>query len=362
MKRLSVILILFALSSGIDLNADSSHKIITDINGRTVNVPKDPKKIIAISSGALRLVCYIGAQDRVAGIERFEITQKTGRPYIFANQHLLKLPVIGPGGPKSVNTEPDLEAVLKIKPDLIIASYMKPEVADKLQKKLNIPVVTISYGERFATIDPLVFKSLDILGYIFNKKSRADEIRKKYNEYEKDLKKRSAGINDQSRPLVYAGGVGYKGAQGFTSTEAKYIPFDLINARNAASQHGKDEHLFVDEEKILLWNPDMIFIDAIGFNIIAADYKKKTSFYKSLKAFKNKKVYTLYPFNSYTTNIETTIFDAYAAGKIIFPDNFRDIDLKKKASEIFIFFNGKDVSGRMSADFGQAGGIPEFLK
>lgn len=42
----------------------------------------------------------------------------------------------------------------------------------------------------------------------------------------------------------------------------------------------------IEREKLLDWNPDIIFIDEGNFDLVKQDYQKNTDFYKSLKAVK----------------------------------------------------------------------------
>ena len=44
-------------------------------------------------------------------------------------------------------------------------------------------------------------------------------------------------------------------------------------------------HLFVDKEKLLAWNPEIIFIDGGGLNLVKQDREKKPEFYKGLRGF-----------------------------------------------------------------------------
>ena len=60
------------------------------------------------------------------------------------------------------------------------------------------------------------------------------------------------------------------------------------------------------------------------------DYTKKTAYYQTLKAFIDRKVFLLLPFNWYTTNVGTALADAYAIGKILYLDAFADIDSEQK--------------------------------
>ena len=95
---------------------------VRDMAGRSVQVPSRPDRIICLGPGTLRLIVYLGVQHKLVGIEGMEKNLPTGRPYWYANQALARLPVIGPGGPADINKDPDLEAVLSVKPQLIFVT------------------------------------------------------------------------------------------------------------------------------------------------------------------------------------------------------------------------------------------------
>ncbi len=343
--------------TGAKLEASNGKTVtVTDMGKRSVTVPLDPKRIICLSSGTLRLICYLQATDRVVGVEDFEKTRPYARPYIIANAELTKLPRIGPGGPGSINKEPDLEAVLNVKPDVIFISYMEPRNADELQKKLGIPVVILTHG-RFASFDELVYGSLRVAGKILNKEKRAEEVIDFVENKRLDLATRSKGFDDSQKPSVYVGGVGYKGVQGIESSDASFTPIEWVGARNIAKEISKGEHLFLDKEKLLSLNPSIIFIDGGGLNLVKQDFEKRPEFYKGLRAFKDNKVYALYPFNYYTTNVDTAIADAYTVGKVLYPEKFADVSLPDKADEIYKFLVGKPVYKEMEKDFGPLGRV-----
>jgi iron complex transport system substrate-binding protein len=334
---------------------------VTDMGKRMVEVPSNPQRIICLSSGTLRLIVYLGAAGRVVGVEDFEKTRPTARPYILAHPELAKLPTVGPGGPGSINKEPDLEAVLKIQPEVIFVSYMEPANADALQKKLGIPVVILTHG-RFASFDELIFASLRVAGKILNADQRAEAVIEYIENARKDLLTRTQAIPDDQKPTVYVGSVGYKGVQGIESTDAGFTPLEWVRAKNVAKTIAPKDHLFIDKEKLLEWNPDIIFIDGGGLSLVKQDYEKKPEFYNGLKAFNEKRVYVIYPFNYYVTNVSTAMADAYAAGKILYPDRFADINPGTTSDEIYNFFYGKPLYQQMEKDFGPLGRVADFKR
>ena len=329
---------------------------IVDMTGRSVTVPFDPAKIICIGPGALRLIVYLNSQDKLAGVEDMEKLNPGGRPYWIANRHLARLPAIGPGGPNSINKKPDLEAVLNVHPDLIFMTQADAHTVSEAQKQLGIPVVALSYGA-FATFDERIYDSLKLAGKILNREKRADAVIGFIETARKELWEKSKEVKEREKPGVFVGGIGFKGALGIESTEKNYIPLKWTNAKNVAEKVVASEgsHVFMDKEKLLAINPDVIFIDGGGLKLVEQDMLKKPVYYKALKAFQNKRVYSLLPFNFYTTNVETALADAYAIAKILYPKAFADIDPEKKADEIYTFMVGKPVYAEMKKDYGKIG-------
>jgi iron complex transport system substrate-binding protein len=345
-----VVAMVFSLA-GMGLAKAGDSISVTDMGGRTVTVPADPKAVIAIGPGALRLICYLDAKERVVGIETFEKVRGQGRPYWIASPGLKDLPVIGPGGPQHINKEPDLEAVLRAKPDLIFATYMKPPTADALQKKLGIPVVILTYGP-FPAFDEKLYASLRLAGSVLGKGDRAKAVIDYIEGARKDLLKRTEGIDPAARPTVYIGGIGFRGLQGIESTDPAYIPLEWVRGNNIAAGMSQESHLFIDREKLLMWNPDVIFVDGGGYGLVKQDFEKRPEFYQGLKAFQNGRVYVLLPYIYYVANVGTAMADAYAAGKVLYPERFRDVDPAKKADDIYTFLVGAPVYKEMARDFG----------
>lgn len=349
------LMLALASMTGPDARAAGKREIVvTDMGGRTVRVPQGPRRVVCLGPGSLRQVCYLGAADRVVGVERLEKDFPHGRPYRLAYPELADLPVVGPGGPAGINAEPDLEALLQVRPQVVFVSYMDPERADAMQRKIGIPVVLLSMG-RFATFDERVYDSLQLAGRVLDTEDRAREIVRFLEEAQRDLAARSAGDGAKPGPLVYVGGIGFKGTQGIESSDADYIPFRWLGERSLAQEFCAEGHCSLDREILLQRDPEVIFVDAGGLSRVRADRERKPEFYRGLSAFRDGKVHVLHPYNWYVTNLETAVADAYAAGKILHPEGFADVDPQKKASEIVRFFVGKPVHGAMVDTYGPLG-------
>ncbi len=324
---------------------------VTDMAGRTVHLVRVPRRIVGVGPGALRLLVYMRVQDRVVGVEGVEKRwNPLGRPYAMAHPELKTLPTIGPGGPGRM---PDPEALLRVQPDLIVAAYMDVKAADALAKKTGIPVVVVRYGE-LGTFDVRLYRALDVLAQVLDVPQRAEEVKTFLHAVEKDLASRTKGVPREKQPTVYVGGVGFKGAHGIESTQAHFPPFTLVGARNVADTLGGTHHI-VDREQLLLWNPEIIFVDEGGLPLIHEDVLKNPAFYEGLQAFQMGRIYGLLPFNFYMTNVGTALADAYFVGSVLYPDRFADVNPGARADEIYAFLVGQPVYQGMQEGFGGFG-------
>ena len=325
---------------------------VTDAAGRTVEVPESVERIVAIGPGALRLVVYLQATDRVVGVEDAEtMWGEMGRPYRMAHPELAERPVIGRGGPYP---SPNYEKLAELKPDVVFVSAY-PEIADEIQQKTGIPAVVVSYGKLGSFDDETLLDSLRLMGRILGKEERAEEVISFIESAVKDLSSRAEKAGES--PRVYVGGISYKGGHGIESTQCSFAPLMVLKARNVACEVNMSGAVFIDKEKLAEWDPDVIFIDLSNLELVKADYQKNPDFYRELKAFREGRVYGILPFNYYWTNVEIAIADAYYMGKVLYPEQFSDIDPVKKADEVFRFFVGRELYSELAGYYGGFGEI-----
>jgi len=336
------ILIFFASILIISCNSPSNQKqdgliAIKDMLGREVNVPENVKKVVCLRAGALRLLVYLDAVNYAVGIE--ELETRTDRPYILAHPELKELPVIGPamGG--------DAELIASSKPDVIFITYTTVGDANALQNKTGIPVIALECPEFGVNRDTL-FSSLKLMATILHKENRADSLILYINQSIEELKNQS--LNITNRPSVYVGGIAYSGAHGIVSTQPFYPPFIFTNANNIVSTIDKKliSHVkgtYIDKEQLMVWNPDILFIDLSGLKLVREDLAKNTALYNSLSAIKHDKMFAVLPYNNYAVNYEIVLANAWYVAKVLYPEKFADIDIEKKSDEIFNMFLGKKI-------------------
>jgi iron complex transport system substrate-binding protein len=354
----SIVSMVLLLTLSVLAFAAEQTQIITDATGRTVSVPVKVNRVICSGPGALRLLTYLGAQDRIVAVDDIEVrrSQFDARPYALANPEFKTYPVFGQFRGFD---NPELILALSKPPQVIFKTYaaMGHDPVE-LQQKTGIPTVILEYGN-LGTHRECLSKTLRIMGQVVGRSQRAEAVIKFFNATIKDLKSRTDAVPEAEKPTCFVGGIAYKGPHGFRSTEPGYPPFTFVNAANMAYDKSMlgtaSRQVTVAKEKLLQWDPEVLFLDlsclqlegeASGLYEIQNDPALK-----SLGAVQKRRVYGVLPYNWYTKNYGSILADAYFIGKILYPDRFKDVEPAAKADEIYEFLVGKPVFDQMNAHF-----------
>lgn len=314
-------------------NSDST-KTVTDYYGREVQIPQNVESVVCVGVNSLRFTTYLQADDLIVGVEEHELNATVAKP--FAYIHLADyegLPLTGNNG-----TTYD-EQIIEVYPDVIVA-YLDKDAAENLQSKTGIPVVCIGHVEGIT--DDLVYDTINLLGEVYNKQDRAKELTDYLDSIKIDIQNRMTQIADDDIPTVYVAGINYKTAHGFEGTEALYGPLTELKAVNIADLTGQSAPFDMDIEEVLNQDPDYIFIDLQNLSLINEQYAQNPAYFNSLSAVKNGNVYSQVSFRFNATNTEIALCDMYYMGKVMFPEQFEDIDIEDKTNEIVEMFLGVD--------------------
>ena len=314
---------------------ENTVRVITDGAGREVEIPETVDSIVCLNVSTLRYTCYMQAQDLVAGVEDYEKERSLSRPYNYVNfETLEKLPVIGSNG------EYYTEEIIGVEPDVIMMSAFGDNDPEALQEVTGIPVVSVPGSD--GMLDEGAYETIRIMGEVYGKEDRAEELIQYMDQVQEDLQQRVKEVKEEEKPSVYVGGVSYKGVHGLEGTEAGYGPLVAVEAKNLADETGQKGPFNVDLEQILDWNPEVMFVDFNGLDLIEEHHKENPDFYDQLQAVQEGKVYSQISFRSSASNLETALADAYYGGTVLYPEQFQDIDPEEKADEIFNQFLGRD--------------------
>ena len=322
---------------------------ITDALGRSVTVPKAPDRVVCSGAGTLRYLTYLQAEDTIVGVDDIEKeeTQFDARPYALANPQFREYPLIG-----EFRGNDDPEKIVACDPQVIFKMDVTSAAdADQLSSKTGTPVVALAYGDLGVYRDDM-YQALTIMGKVMGKEDRAAEVIAFFDAEIADLNTRTEGVGEADKLSTYVGGIAYRGPHGYQSTEPTYPPFTFVNAMNVAAEAGT-EHADVAKEKIVEWDPDVLFVDlsTIQTTPNAIDELRDDPAYQSLAAVQAGEVYGVLPYNWYTKNHGSVIADAYYVGKVLYPEQFEDIDPAVKADEIYTFLVGEPVFDEMNEAF-----------
>ena len=335
------ILLISLVSVGCVEEEDVETIQVTDMAGREVEAPENVESIVAVGSGCMRLIAYMEATDLLVGVEEYEQGDPMGRPYALADPQLSELPSIGPihGG--------DMELITAQEPDVIFRASTAEE-ADEYQERTGIPTIDLSIGDLGENRDEL-YGSLRLIGEVLNREDRAEEIIDHIDSTIEDLQKRTKDIPSEDKPDVYVGGVLHRGAHDLRSTYSDYAPFEFVNAKNVAGGLGTD-HAMVDEEAILEWDPEIVFVDMGSYTRDMIDLNNSN--YDEVKAFQEGNLYGILPYNWHHINYGTVLANSYYVGSVLYPEEFSDMDIGEKADEIYEILVGEPVYEYMERDLG----------
>lgn len=340
-----------------EIITSSEDQVITIIDtlGREVEIPENSERFINVGVGCLRLYTYVGPLDKLVGVERNETEDQRGVPYSILNREYFQtLPIVGQGGPRNAA---DPEAIVSVSPDVIFhTDATDVAAADELQEKTGIPVVALSYGD-VDVFNEDVYYSLNLIGEITGEEERASEVVGYLKGYYDDLTERASKIAEEDRPSVYIGALGNKGRQGIESTRGDYMMTNVLNAINVVDKTGKKGSFFIDKEQLIEWDPDYIFIDTDGYDLVKEDYDKNPELYDHLTALKEGRLHAQLPYVLLRTNLDTAIADVYNMGKVLYPEEFSDIDPAEKADEIYVELLGQTFYKQMANDYKPFGAI-----
>lgn len=329
-------------------NAAQEMRIVTDTWGRKVEIPYTVESIICLGSGAPRMAAYLDVVDMMAGVEdhdkeAYNILRDYNPVY---RDEIKDLPAVGSGGGSGANNG-YAEEIISVAPDVILAGF-SAEAADELYGQTGIPVVCVRYLSR-NFVDESFYDAMRVFAEVVGAQERCEAVLFFIDECKQDLNERTKYIPDSDKQKVYTGAVTFSGRHGFGGTYAHFGPFMGVNALNVADEAADQNYYEVDLEKVIEWDPDIIFLDPGNMDLVNDEYNTNPGFFDALRAVKEGQVYTMPSFNNCGTNITYALMDAYYAGIVLYPEQFADVTMPEIGGKILSFMLGKDTFAEMEA-------------
>jgi len=352
MKKLIALILLAAVCLGLFAGCTKpddtlgNTRTVTDTWGREVRIPETVESIVCLGSGAPRIAAYLGVMDMLVGAEDHDIKNVTVlRDYNVVYQQMLsKLPAVGAGGGSGANNG-YAEQIIEVQPDVILAGFSQ-EAAEELQNQTGIPVVCVRYLS-INFIDESFYTAMRVFAEVVGAQKRCEEVLQFVDDCKKDLNDRTQNIPDSEKTTAYTGAVTFSGRHGFTGTYANFGPFMGINALNVADEVKDTNYFETDPEKIVQWDPDVVFLDPGNMDLVNDEYKTNPGYFHALRAVQEGNVYTMPSFNNCGTNVTYAIMDAYYAGIVLYPQAFADVNMESIGKLVLETMLGKNFFAEM---------------
>lgn len=313
-------------------------RVIVDMAGRTVTV-HDAKKVWPAYPPLMYLVYAIDPSLLVG----WTMPVPDSR-YIRVPPDR-KVPVVG--GWFGQRT-PNIESLIKLKPDLALAwdqtVAARPDMAEKLNK-LNIPVVAVRFFRLSDYPDAFRF-----VGDVLERRQRAETLAAEIEQTVRRMRQFSSRVPNEKKVSVYFA----LGPDGLTN-DCDHIPFldeaiQLAGGRNVyqCTPNTRSIGKKIDKERLLMLNPDVIVTqDRIFFSKAYSDTQLAM-----IKAVKDGRVYLVpnTPFNwlNYPPTYMRSLGVRWLA-KTLYPDLYRQ-DIKKETKQFFKLFLNVDISEKEAGE------------
>ena len=366
-----------ASDSGVDIG---DYRTVVDSRGVAVQVPKEIKRVVTVSSGLIEEVMFVlGEEEKIVGVGGSNIQNIWTYSYPlddggFVNgsdgRNVLQVlypPIKGLPQVKGSDMAINYETLAGLDPDLVILrvgtgglTTMENEGVQKTIQaieSLGIPVIVLKGPPCFDEPDlSTISDEIRIIGAAFGKEERTDNLADYLESQTQVIFERTKdipdaerptvlvfGINAHTRPPVIGSGVSEEHGTGSvkgTDTVESYFIEKIVHAKNAYRGTGSP---LISTEQLLALNPDAIVLStSYGYHppgeLYDATYYKNV---RELSAIKNRRVMSL-PWTPYYSNRLEYPIDVMVIAKAAYPERFADIDLEEWLLDFYKNIYGVD--------------------
>jgi len=331
-------------------NIQVEMQTVVDQLGKTVIIPKDPKRVVCLQHHTLDIILELQAGDKlVVVVNKWQTLLSPTMANIYPR--LKDIPT--PGDLETVN----IEALTKLNPDVVLVTHFMPKNVIEQIEKLGIPVVAISLYkadyEQASKLNPKLknpdeaytegFKEgVALIGKVVGKEKAAAELVEYTLNNREIVKTRMASIPaDQARISCYMANPDL-----YTYGTGKYtgVIMERAGGRNVAE--AIDGYKQVTIEQILIWNPDVIFVQD-RYEDVANEIRSNPT-WKEISAVKNGKVYIA---PEYAKPFGHPCPESMALGELwlakkLYPEKFADIDMQTIVNDFYTHFYGVPYTGK----------------
>jgi len=305
---------------------------VRDSLGRRVEVPATVRRVISLEPEITRIIVALGGGDKLVSVDFF----------LRHFDHLFS--VVFPQGrdlPVVSNQAQDLnfELALRLRPDVLFSSPSEFQSAERIERKLRIPVAALASTGRFENL----LQEIGTVGRLIGRENRARELAEFFRAKISDIELRIGRVPAAARPRVY---LAFWGS--LLRTPVAYDPVDAAGAVNCAAgllpSYLGTAGTTVRLEDIIRWDPDMILVQgnylpeerAVTAAGILSDARLA-----SLRAVRGRRVHYTFGF-WYWWDPALVLVETLYLARLLHPDRFPRFDLRQEGDAVFREFYGLD--------------------
>ncbi len=305
----------------------SATKTVIDSTGASVEVPTNVKRVVALRSGIIEMLCILGQEDKIVGVDE-QTTVGTG--YGAFNVQLcpelknMTAPISG----KSVN----VESVIALQPDVVfIGGYGRLSWIEPL-KNANLTVV-VTHFEEIGNYT----RDLGIIAQVMGVQDKAQPIITQVQNILDKVDSRVGNLTAAEQVTAYFCSHDAYHVYGSTTFEhAQIITAKGINVGESVTTWLPQ----ISAEQLITWNPSVMFtLEGTDTASILNDNQ-----IKSVSAISNQKVYSI-PEAGWDFGSMRAIFAIEWMASKLYPQRFSDININQEVDSFYQAVYGIDYNG-----------------
>ena len=298
---------------------------VTDFRGMEVALAKPATRIICLIESALSGIYMLQSGDKIIGVPSDIYNESTSTQYALLDDRIRDRKLPSPGNWDFVS----IENIVALQPDLVIIWASQTESIASIEEH-GIPVYAV-FLKSFKDI----YKEIEDFGVLTGKSQRADSLIKYTEDEIIKLKSSQQSSVIRKKSVYFIWPQGLLETAGTTSTVNELI--ELAGAKNSCPI--PQEHVVINKENLLDWNPDII---VMWFNALQnpVDIIDNSGLHY-LNAVRNRQVYEL-P-SAFLCDLWTLKF-AYTAkllAKWCYPSAYADLNPDEEKRKMLLELYGE---------------------
>lgn len=317
---------------------------VVDQLGRTVEVKKNPQRIIDIQHHSMVMMLELGLEDRMIGVMNGYV-KSLGEYMDKYYPELASLPA--PGDLKELN----IEEIVSLEPDLVIFAHQLPEEYVTQLEEAGIPAIGMSMyvadAEQASKLDPTLvdadaayeegmLEAIKMLGDICEVPEKADSLISFIKECRSLVADRVADIPEEEKLVVYEAGSDVLSTMG----AGKYVDVMINRAGGINAAGALDGIVEVTMEQVSVWDPDAVIIS--GRYAEAKETIDADTVWDEITAKKNDRILVTPEYvkpHGHPAPEAMSIGELWLAATL-YPERFEDVDVSEYVNRFYEEFMG----------------------